>query len=453
MSNRAIKKPLDIDFGYGSNPSLSADTENSSLKGLFSVNGQFGDRKGTKKKFSFMAKKYSWSKIYKGKTGAIHEKWFVYYSFINPITLKFQRIKVYEGINYCKSIDDKENYAMKLCDEIDKQLKAGYNPFESDKQAEILILQNEREFLIKNQKSNPCISDGFMQFMHQKTHKNRSKQTIQSYNSYIVKFHAYLLAIGKANMKVSELTTEIIVDMMKWIEKEYRIGNRTYNNHITFLITVLNWFAAKPRKWINMDDFDFGTDTELEKKTSRPEKHTYFTENAMQRMKDSMNDNPNLLFYAKFIYYSCMRPDEVRNLKIENIDRQAKIIRIVGKTDHRVIPICEELSEMILDRNIDNFPMSHYLIGKEGEVNSKMHSENYYSKMFRELRYKAGLTDKFTLYGLKHTRVIHLSEAGYRDAEIMQLTGHTSTESYDKYKRDLMGNLNSKLKGKLTVSW
>ena len=71
-----------------------------------------------------------------------------------------------------------------------------------------------------------------------------------------------------------------------------------------------------------------------------------------------------------------------------------------------------DLAEMIESRNISQYPITFYLIGFEGKVNIKMHSENYYSAMFRELRKKAGLTDKFTLYGLKHTRVIHLINAG-----------------------------------------
>ena len=64
-----------------------------------------------------------------------------------------------------------------------------------------------------------------------------------------------------------------------------------------------------------------------------------------------------------------------------------------------------------------------------------------------------GLSKDFTLYGFKHTRVVNLLNSGYSDAEIMGLTGHRDTSSYDKYKRDLIGNLtNNSLKGK-TVDW
>ena len=49
-----------------------------------------------------------------GKDGDVKNKWFVYYSFLNPFTAQFERFKVYEDINRCKDPDEKIKYAKDL---------------------------------------------------------------------------------------------------------------------------------------------------------------------------------------------------------------------------------------------------------------------------------------------------------------------------------------------------
>lgn len=424
------------------NPPLSALVELSPLMGLFSLKKQKSNKKVTS---TFMPINFKLAKIHRGKNGS---RWFVYYSFLHPGEFKFKRIIVFEGINYIKDLAEKEKFANDLKDAINKKLKDGYSPYQleevNEAEQELRTLKKQKVKVV-----DPLLTDAFIEFLNQKEDKNRSKQTLQSYRSYIAKFECYLIAGKCADIRLSELNTLFITSLMQWIEQEYKLGATTYNNHINFWVTLINWFEKKPRQWVKRTDFDFGLDTDLENKKENILKHQYYTASAMERVKLAMAKHPILLYYAKFIYYSCMRPDEIRNLQIENIDLLGRMIKIVGKTGNRVIPICDELYQMIEERNINASPMSFYLIGSDGLVNKSMHSENFFARVFRDnVRNEAGLSSNFTLYGFKHSRVIHLLQAGYTDSEVMQLTGHRDSSSFDKYKRDLMGNIDSKLKGK-----
>jgi hypothetical protein len=51
---------------------------------------------------------------------------------------------------------------------------------------------------------------------------------------------------------------------------------------------------------------------------------------------------------------------------------------------------------------------------------------------------------------MKHTRVVHHLNAGYSDSEVMNITGYEDTPSFDKYKRDQLGNIKTRLIGKTT---
>ncbi|MCX3264832.1 tyrosine-type recombinase/integrase [Pedobacter agri] len=399
-------------------------------------------------------KKYKKAKIYTGKDGSLKNKWFVYYSFLNPFTASFERFKVYEGINMIKDLKDRTRFANDLVDEINARLIAGYDPFKAELATNKLIFEKETEILLEESRKTPTLLEGLNTFLEVKKKKNLAKDTLVAYTSYIGKFENYLLENKLADVRLNGMDTRFISDMLDWLTVEHKWGETTFNNHLAFWVNLLNWFARSPRKWLRREDFEIGADRDLEFKVAKVMKNQYFGANVAEKVKKEMENFPKLLFYSQFIYYSCMRPEEIRQLKIENVDIEGRYIKIVGKTSSRTIPISDELAEMLKSLNLQNYPSNYHVIGKAGEVSDRTHGENYFAKMFHEhIRPKLKLSMDFTLYGWKHTRVVDLLNAGYSDAEIMGLTGHRDTSSYDKYKRDLIGNLsNNKLRGK-TIGW
>ena len=401
-----------------------------------------------------MLKPYKWAKIYRGKTGDPLEKWFVYYSYRNPFTLKFERIKIYEGINEYKDLIDKNKLADELQGEINKALKAGYNPFEVEEEGLKEFQQIQAEQLVMDNPKSPTLLDSFKQFLESRRDRNLESDTIRTYESYIGKFENYLFENRLADVRLDKIDTMFIKDCLKWMQSHHEWNSTTYNNHLDFWVTLLNWFAKKPRYWLKRDEFDIGDDGELDRKNAKVMKNQYFVDTVAVKVKEKMKQYPKLLFFSRFIYFSCMRPDEIRNLKIENVDVKGRYIKIVGKTNSRTVPISDELAEMIISLHLEKYPSNYYVLGQFGEVSDKQHSENYYTRVFREdVRVPLNISSNYTLYGWKHTRVVDLLNAGYSDAEIMGLTGHRDTASYDKYKRDLIGNLtNNSLRGK-TIGW
>jgi integrase len=452
----AVLKTVDCNRSGGSNPSLSAHNTKSPNKGLFCVNRLSGDTKGTRTKFRFMAKKYRWAKIYKGKTGSISDKWFVYYFFLSPFSYKFERIRVYEGINYIDDLKEKEKFAQELAEEVNAALKAGYDPFLVSSETNQLIIDKEfevqKDIKLNNDRA-PRLLEALKIFLNNKKQKDLSKDTLTTYGSYISKFEDYLFESKNADIYIDELTIAFIEEMLTFMHDKLKWNGTTYNNHLNFWVTLINWFSKKPRYWIKKEDFDIGIEKDLEPKSSKPMKHQYYGDQVGAKVKESLKDHPKLDFYCRFIYFSCMRPEEIRNLQIENVDLKGRYIKIVGKTSSRAIPICDELAVMLQSLNLEDFKLNYYVLGKNGEVSPIQHSENYYSRRFRvDIKRALGISDNFTCYGWKHTRVVDLLNNGYSDAEIMNLTGHRDTESYDTYKRELISHIKTRLRGE-TIGW
>ncbi|WP_129714675.1 tyrosine-type recombinase/integrase [Pedobacter sp. SYP-B3415] len=397
-----------------------------------------------------LRKSYRRAKIYRGRTGSPTEKWHVWYSYRNPITLKFERFKVYEELNYIKDHKEKEEYAKDLVTDTNVMLRMGYTPFAVDKRTETLI-DDEKIAIVeaeKNKADDPQLIEAFEIFLKAKRLLNLDSDTITTYCSYISKFENYLFTTRRADIHVRDLTAGFLKDMLTWLSDHHKWNPTTYNNHLRFCGTLANWFSRKPRQWVKKDDFVISKDEELEFKTAKPMKHQYFGATVADRVKKEMIKIPQLEFYCKFIYYSCMRPDEIRELVIENVDIKGRYIKIVGKTKSRTIPICDELAALLETLNLDQHPLSSFVIGKDGQTARIRHSEGYFARLFREyIRKPLELSENFTPYGWKHTRVVDLLNAGYSDAEVKNLTGHTDTESYDKYKRDLVNYMHTRLRG------
>jgi len=142
-----------------------------------------------------------------------------------------------------------------------------------------------------------------------------------------------------------------------------------------------------------------------------------------------------------------MRPAEIRKLKVETIDIDARQIKIDGKTGFRFVPICDELLSLINEMNLQRLPMNYHVFGKGGKPGLDKVHDDYFRDRYRPIKLKLNLDKNYTLYSWKHTRVVSLISAGFDDNQVMTLTGHRDRTGFEAYKRDLIID-NTIMKGK-----
>lgn len=459
-----LKNAVGLEIDTGGKSGILHDNQLKLHQGAFLRKGTL---QGQNRDETCRPKKHRFMKDIDYRTPVIRkysDKWFIEYYYRCPADLmqygfkEWQRFKVYEDINRFKG-EEKDDYAKKLLEATIHGLeKENYNPFDElreEIQKQIKARQNKTS--TNGVGSDILLVDALKEFKMSKIAIKASENTISSYEGYINNFKHYLFEHDKLEVLLKDFKIEDFKEMLTWLQHNNSSKDvwsaSTYNNHLAFVGNVINWCAMKPRKWVDSDDYTIGHQKEIEYQKSQPVKNQHFNGVIYDRVVKELNKLPKLLFYSKFIYYSCMRPDEIRKLKIEHVDLRARIIKMKGKTGYRVVPICDELHEMLESLNLENYPVSYFVIGSSGNVSNKEHSENYFSEQFRmKVRKPLEIGDNYTNYGWKHTRVIDLIMAGFKDYEVMQLTGHTDTESFDAYKRDLMGRIDPKMKGK-TISF
>lgn len=371
--------------------------------------------------------------------------WFIKYFYEYPDRPgEFKEFRVKDGINYITDPDLKEKEIQKLLTDVTLALeKENYNPFGQKSNVKKQIASKALDIKKDNDKHKPWTLEESIE--HYKAYcikKNLTENTMKGYKGCMNNFSEYLTNNKKLKLKASEYLEN---DFQAFIDTYYDQEDwkpRTYNNYISFFKTFFGRVEKLERK-LDREIKYFIDLSDIEDKTDKAEKNRAYSGIVAEKVKEelSLPKNKVLNRFIKFIYYSCMRPNELRLLQIQHIDiknRQIKVTSPTAKTGDRFVPISNELFELINEFNLEKYPFNYYLFNRKGEPAPTPFPKDMFSKIYYPIKVKLQLDKEYTMYAWKHTRVIDLSNAGFKDEEIMKLTGHTDYQAFKAYKRDLM---------------
>lgn len=136
-------------------------------------------------------------------------------------------------------------------------------------------------------------------------------------------------------------------------------------------------------------------------------------------------------------FYTGMRLGEILNLIWDKVDLKNRVIRLEASDtkdrEPRNIPICDELYEVLkaLPRAIHD---QHTFLYKGKPIKS-------IKKVLKSACEKAGIPygrftrNGFIFHDLRHTFNTYMRKAGVPESVIMNMTGHSTREMFDRYNR------------------
>lgn len=257
--------------------------------------------------------------------------------------------------------------------------------------------------------------------------RKRSQQTLELVRKEL---KVWLELNRLSNLPLTHVTLDHCDEFMRWMRVRRKIGNTTYNNYLGFLKLNFNYL-------IQHDKLDRSPAVRLKPLPLIEAESVNFPTEIKNTLLEHYESNIRIL--AQYIYYSFIRPGELRKLRVKHL--REKTIFIPGyisknrKSGHVLIP--PALEKLIVELGVRNAPPEHFLISHDGKPGKKGTSPNFYTSRHLALRRKLDLSPAYIFYCWKHTGVTDTYLATKDIEFVSRQCRHSSLDMTKRYLRGL----------------
>jgi len=340
------------------------------------------------------------------------------YYVTNPITLKMtrQRMRVDKIFKAYAKKRDALIHINGIIESINAKLRCGYNPY----------------FQADDSRLYEKLSTVAEKFLAEKK-KELRPDTVRSYSSFVTMFLCYFNRLNQ-NQTASMVNKTLAIQYMDYIYTERNVSNRTYNNHIKMARVFWNWCVEKC--YAKENPF-----SQLKLKRKEEKKRILIPAESRKQMRNYLtNNNKGLLLVSWLIYYSLIRPTEIRRIKVGDVSLANHCIAIRGdnaKNHHtRYATITDEIEHFLVENDYLTVPQNLYLIGNSYRPSETMASHTHFGRDWIRMREAIGLPAQMQLYSLRDTGITEMLKSGIPDLTVMQHADHSDlgiTSIYAKH--------------------
>jgi integrase len=359
------------------------------------------------------------------KANALSKSWYIYYSFRDAKTGKLKRMPNIKGnTNKLKTKKERVEYLNALSIALEFLLERGFNPnitnnieelldrkqFETSKGNNTSIAIPKENIAIPSKTiAVPSENIAIPEILSIKEAfefaLNLKKNTIRdtSYKNFELRIRKFRKSLDE-NKPITHITKKVMNDYLNEVLINSSARNRN-NTRADFssLFQVL-------------EDNEIITDNIAKKINvlkSNPERNKTYTSEMQKDIYSFLEKNDQiLLLFIKFVSYNFLRPIEVCELKIKDIDLIGK--RIYLRTKNKAVKI-KIIPEILIDDlpdlskyNPDSFLFTPTGFGQDWitEPNNK---RDYFSKRFKEVvKTHFNLNKDYGMYSFRHTFITRL---------------------------------------------
>lgn len=345
-----------------------------------------------------------------------------------------QRLKkVTKRFNYMRgkfSMTEIKRVMRDACHQINMELAVGKNPF----------IESE------SPKAYTKLSDAIDVFLKIKSREMRP-DGMRSYNSFCKKMKDWCASKGYPDIYTFMFKKSQALEFMNDLTMRDDISNRTWNNYYSFNRGLWNWLIQN--EYCKDNPFDSFTP----KRESKKKRILIPQDTTNEIYKWCRDHNPNMEIVIDLIRASFIRPAELCQIQIKEVDLKKKVIFIPGnkaKThSDRFAYLPDWLCIKIKARHYDKWPENHYMISERLMPKDTPIDTRRLDKHWDKLRTAMGLDKTMQLYSYRDTGITYLEESGVPRSVIQKLTDHHSEKMVGKYihqpNTDLINDVVSKI--------
>ncbi|MCK9156636.1 MAG: site-specific integrase [Paludibacteraceae bacterium] len=349
--------------------------------------------------------------------------WMIEYYVESPKDhqLKRIRIRVDKIRKRYKLKMDARKHVMGMVLAINNKLMTGWNPFFHGEDSRLYVSMKDVSELFINEKK-----------------KEMRPDTMRSYSSFINIFLGWLNRYDP-KMFASMFTRVWAVKFMDYAYNERNVSARTYNNYLKISKVMFNWSLEKC--YVKENPFN-----SIKSKRKEPKTRTIIPKQYRDMITKHL-EGDNFLIVCNLVYTSLIRPKEIRNLRVGDVDLEGRFIRVPGevaKNHHsRYSAINKKTIDLLKGINLERYKKTDFLFSDidtlyPGSV--QLYSSKF-TKLWDSVRKELKLPKEMQLYSLRDTGISEMIKAGIDDLSIMQHADHSSLDITSIYAKHEDPNL------------
>lgn len=175
------------------------------------------------------------------------------------------------------------------------------------------------------------------------------KKTAGQYKGYFALLSTQLQAQGLLDMPPDALDAAQAQQCMQALKNRKQWSNTNYNKMLLF-------YRGLFRQLVQHEHMARNPFEHLKKLKGKSESHQPYKPAQIAQLSAYFKAHDAQLFaFTRFIFYAFIRPEELRNLRVGDVDMANRIIRIPAvhsKTFGRKVDICKPLYEFILESKL-----------------------------------------------------------------------------------------------------
>lgn len=353
--------------------------------------------------------------------GDMSKQWFVFYSYKNPDTGKFQRFKVFRNINSFTLKGERVEAAKVIRQAMSELLAEGFCPFE-------LYRPELDDFTVSN-----CI-DTFLKSVE----LGLRKKTYKKYELSLLIFKRWMIGAGLSGTHIKNVKKDHIFRFLEHITEERSPSGKTYNAYKNNIGRMFSFFLN------NYEDVLYKNPVvSIESKPVTVKGNQAYSDELFDEVrKKVVAEDPYLWKVCQFVYYSALRNEqELLNLKIRDINLKTMSIIVPGQISKsksiQMIPIYPDFVPVIQSMALHGLNPDWYVFGRNDKPGPVRVGEDNFARRFRTIKAKIGLGADYGIYAFKHTRACHMIDDGAELLEIQILFRHTDLAATMHYLKSL----------------
>jgi integrase len=384
---------------------------------------------------------YRLAEIFPKNNRTIKKRWYILFYAYNPDSDKLEASKqIY--IPDFKTVKERIEWGTERVKAINAALAQGYT-FASQKdiakpnsislKSRLLDVIMEGVKVVRNDSKSEILKlaeNG----LSQKKRKTNSTylSTYNSLESYLVEMNMVNISLSDFSYRDGKLSHVEVYKLRDYLVGVKNNGSRTANNVIAHLRGLLN----HANKRIGLEDNVFAKLPRLKIGRGR---NVAFTDTERNSIIDYVRSNDKELYlYICFMYYTMFRKDEVRFIRVKDIQQDLIYVNeLISKNkDGEFVTIPKHFKKILADYNVRDKPQNSFVFHVE-RSDMICRSINYFYNKHVKILKKLKINPACTMHSWRHKATIDAHKAKIPIGFIQNQLRHKSLETTMIYLKSL----------------